>query len=90
MFLWKRNENTQTTGDFSESDKIKCLLWCDRHSCLCGKACGSNIEVHHITPKEQGGTGDIDDAIPFCFDCHNKVGCYKKKTNNNIYQCRSL
>ena len=64
------------TGDFSENDKIKCLLWCDRHCCLCGKACGTNIEIHHIIPKGEGGSGDIDNAIPLCFDCHSEVGRY--------------
>jgi len=67
------------TGDFSKDDKIKALLWCNRHCCLCGKACGSNIEVHHIVPIEQGGSDDIDNAIPLCFDCHKEVGSYNEK-----------
>ena len=79
------------TGDFSENDKIKCLLWCDRHCCLCGKACGTNIEVHHIIPKEQGGTGDINNAIPLCFDCHSAVGCYNvKHPTGNRYKPEEL
>lgn len=65
-------------GDFSENDKIKCLLWCDRHCCLCGKACGTNIEIHHITPKGEGGSDDIDNAIPLCFDCHSEIEKYNK------------
>ena len=32
-----------TMGDFHEKDKIKCLLWCNRHCCPCGKACGTDI-----------------------------------------------
>jgi len=60
--------------DFSEADKNKCLLWCARHCCLCGKECGVNIEVAHIPGEEE--SSDIDSAIPLCFDCHAKIGQY--------------
>lgn len=65
-------------NNFSEDDKIKCLLWCDRHCCLCGEACGTDIEIHHITPKGEGGSNDIDNAIPLCFKCHSDIGKYNK------------
>jgi len=61
--------------DFSEGDKLKCLLWSDRHCCLCDKACGPDIEIHHIDPK--GGI-DIDNAIPLCYDCHAKILAYNR------------
>ncbi len=66
-------------SEFSENDKIKCLLWCDRHCCLCRKACGTNIEFAHIKPKGEGGSGDIDNAIPLCFDCHSEIGRYNEE-----------
>ena len=66
-------------SDFKEDDRIKCLLWCDRHCCLCGKSCGVDIELAHILAKEEGGTGDIDNAIPLCYDCHAKYGHYNSK-----------
>jgi len=79
------------TGDFSENDKIKCLLWCDRHCCLCGKACGTNIEIAHIIPKKKGGPGDIDNAIPLCFDCHSEIGRYNDEhPKGNKYRPREL
>jgi len=62
--------------DFNESDKIRALLWCDRHCCLCRKACGTDIEIAHIDPK--GGNG-LDNAIPLCYDCHGEVGKYNKE-----------
>jgi hypothetical protein len=65
------------TADFSEEIKIKVLLWSYRHCCLCGKQCGTKIEVHHIVPKSKGGTGDPDNAIPLCFDCHAEVAAYQ-------------
>ena len=62
--------------EFREADKIKLLLWCDRHCCLCGKACGTDIEIAHIDSK---GPAEIDNAIPLCYDCHAKTGRYDPK-----------
>jgi hypothetical protein len=45
---------------FSHEVKTRALLWCDRHCCLCKKACGPNIEVHHIVQESDGGSNDID------------------------------
>jgi hypothetical protein len=79
------------TGDFSENDKVKCLLWCDRHCCLCGKACGTNIEIAHIIPKGEDGSGDIDNAIPLCFDCHSEIGRYNcEHPKGNKYKPKEL
>lgn len=86
-------------GDFTEGDKIKCLLWCDRHCCLCGKPCGSNIEIAHIIPKKNGDSnksalsiiGDIDNAIPLCFECHSEIGRYNlDHPRGNKYKEREL
>ena len=35
-----------------------------------------NIEVHHLVPEGEGGSNDIDNAIPLCFDCHSEVMRY--------------
>jgi len=63
---------------FSEEDRIKILLWCNRHCCLCGKACGTNIVIHHIE-QEGENLSDIDNAIPLCLDCHGKIKSYDPK-----------
>ena len=52
------------------------LLKCARHCVLCGKNCGTNIEIHHIVPIKEGGTNDFDNLIPLCFDCHANVAHY--------------
>ena len=79
------------TGDFNENDKVKCLLWCDRHCCLCGKACGTNIEIAHIIPKGEVESGDIDNAIPLCFDCHSEIGRYNAEyPKGNKYKPKEL
>ena len=64
---------------FSEDVRSKVLLWSDRHCCLCKKACGVNIEVHHLIPEEQNGGDEIDNAIPLCFECHGSVQHYNSK-----------
>jgi len=64
---------------FDEALRTKVLLWCDRHCCLCKKTCGINIEVHHIVPEAEGGSDEIDNAIPLCFDCHGIVEHYNTR-----------
>lgn len=61
--------------DFSESDKVRVLLWCGRHCCLCGKQTGIGIEVAHIDRQ----SSDPDNAIPLCFECHATVGHYNRE-----------
>jgi len=63
---------------FKEEDKIKILLWCDRHCCLCGKQCGTDIIVHHIEAEGEN-LSDIDNAIPLCLQCHGKIKSYDPK-----------
>jgi hypothetical protein len=58
---------------FSSDLRDKLLLWCDRHCCLCKKACDVFITVHHIDPD--GGNNE-DNAMPLCLDCHGKVSHY--------------
>lgn len=60
---------------FKENDKIKILLWCHRHCCLCEKACGTDIVIHHIEQKGKN-LSDIDNAVPLCSECHGKIAAY--------------
>jgi hypothetical protein len=69
-------KNSIMKGEFKEKDKIKCLLWCDRHCCLCGISCGNNIEIAHIKPKGDSGSDNINNSIPLCFNCHGEIGRY--------------
>jgi len=57
-----------------EEDRAKILLWCARHCCFCGKACTTNIVVHHIDGNPQNNA--IDNLIPVCFDCHGELERY--------------
>jgi len=58
-------------------DKIKRLLWCDRHCCLCKKQCGIDIQFAHLSGRE--GSKDVNDMIPLCSECHTKIGAYNDK-----------
>ncbi len=59
--------------EFSPETKRKVLLWSDRHCCLCGKACGIDIVVHHIDGVDNN---DRSNALPICYDCHAKLHHY--------------
>lgn len=81
---------------FKGADKIKCLLWCDRHCCLCKKNCGPDIELAHINQRlGKKKLNAIDNAMPLCYDCHAKIGHYNiehprgnKYTPNELKQRR--
>lgn len=74
--------------DFPEDVKLRCLLWSDRHCCLCGKQCGTGIEIAHIDAR---GPNTIDNAIPLCFNCHEKIGHYNKEhPKGNKYRPKEL
>ena len=38
---------------------------CGEHSVWC--------QAHHIRPRSQGGPTDIDNLMPLCWGCHDKV-----------------
>ena len=41
--------------------------------CVCWRRCGFRIELHHIQPRSENGSDDIENAIPVCFDCHGQT-----------------
>lgn len=61
---------------FSKEVKDEMFVKCARHCCVCHKATGLNIEVHHIKPQKDGGDHSFDNAIALCFDCHADAGHY--------------
>lgn len=84
-------EKKRPKPNFSIKDKITCLLWCQRHCCLCEKICGIDIEVAHIDRKKSKGLNDIDNGIPLCYDCHAKVGHYnQEEPKGNQYGHKEL
>lgn len=37
------------------------------------------METDHIKPKAEGGTDEIENAIPVCFECHAEIHAYNDK-----------
>ena len=43
----------------------------DNHSCI---ICGAPAqEIHHIEPRSNGGTNDLDNLCCVCWYCHHSV-----------------
>jgi hypothetical protein len=61
---------------FSESLKYEVKRRAHLSCCVC-KSTG--IEVHHIVPKSEGGSDDIDNAAPLCPSCHEIYGANPQK-----------
>ena len=72
-------QSRRNTMPFPDKVRLQALLWCDRHCCLCKKACDIHIALHHLNPESEGGSNDIDNAMPLCFDCHAKVEHYNNQ-----------
>lgn len=56
---------------FNQNEVEKLLADTGRRCCLCGTL--HKVQVHHITPLNERGTDDIDNAIPLCPNCHAEV-----------------
>ena len=37
------------------------------------------METDHIVPRDEGGTDDITNAIPVCFECHAEIHSYNDR-----------
>ncbi|QYK04549.1 DUF4431 domain-containing protein [Shewanella zhangzhouensis] len=61
------------------SVKDEVLVLCGRSCCICHGFCGTKIELHHIVEESKGGSSDLHNCIPLCFNCHADVGHYNPK-----------
>jgi hypothetical protein len=64
---------------FIRDEVSELLSQCHRRCCICHRFCGVKIETDHITPVESGGSDDIENAIPVCFECHAEIHSYNDK-----------
>lgn len=55
------------------------LFECRRRCCVCHRWCGTKIELDHIVQKADGGSDDIENAIPVCFECHAEIHSYNQR-----------
>jgi len=71
--------------DFSEKTKKEVKEKAAFRCCRCQQI---GIHVHHIVPKEVGGSCDIDNAAPLCPSCHDYYGSNSLK-RKEITQMRN-
>jgi hypothetical protein len=62
--------------EFKPEEVETLLVACHRRCCVCHKFCGVKIEVDHIISATTPQSGNIDNAIPVCFDCHAEIHHY--------------
>lgn len=56
---------------FSKAESEELLVKTGRLCCICKKL--HDVEIHHIKPVKDGGSDDIENAIPLCPNCHDEV-----------------
>lgn len=49
------------------------LSLCARHCCICRRFRPTQLQVHHIREKNQGGTDELPNLIAICVSCHSDV-----------------
>lgn len=68
-----------TKSRFPRAVAEELLTKSGRRCCLCHEYKGGRVEVHHVTPKAEGGQGTAENGIVLCFDCHSDVHAYWKE-----------
>ncbi len=61
---------------FDRAEVETLLVACQRCCCICHRFCGTTIETDHMVPAGEGGSDDISNAMPVCFDCHADIHTY--------------
>lgn len=64
-------EGGETSMAFDQGEADNLLAQTGRRCCICKRLHG--VQLHHITPREEGGSDDIENAIPLCPNCHDEV-----------------
>lgn len=66
-------------SSFPQADATQLLADCRRCCCICHRFCGVKIELDHMTPRSEGGSDEIENAIPVCFECHAEIHSYNEE-----------
>ncbi len=74
---------------FKPKEVDQLLAETGRRCCLCGGL--HKVQVHHIVSKEDGGSDEIDNAIPLCPNCHDEVHAgYASGRTTRAYTAKEL
>jgi len=58
----------------------------DRDNRVCVKCYrASDLEVHHITSKQDGGEDSLENLITLCEHCHAEWGCIETRDTQSFY-----
>jgi hypothetical protein len=63
--------STWRTGGFRGGPQTEALERDGYHCYICGKP--TNLHVHHIIPREEGGPHTLDNLITLCGGCHRSI-----------------
>lgn len=75
---------------FNKKQAETLLALCKRCCCICHTFCGIHIELHHIVPKSEGGSDNIENAISLCLRCHSEVHLDGKNPKGRKYSFDEL
>jgi hypothetical protein len=64
---------------FDRDEVSDLLVRCHRRCCICHRFCGVKIETDHIVLRDDGGSDEIQNAIPVCFECHADIHAYNDR-----------
>ncbi len=74
---------------FNQKQAEQLLADTARRCCICGTI--HSVQLHHIIPREDGGTDEIDNSIPLCPNCHDEVhGRYASGRTTRPYSANEL
>ncbi len=73
---------------FRKDEADALLVDTGRRCCICGEL--HFVSVHHIIPVADGGTDEIDNAIPLCPNCHDAVHSYGPGATHRRYSPEEL
>ena len=64
---------------FPHDVRLRALIACQRHCCLCHERKHTRLQCHHIEPEGDGGPDTFENCIPLCPDCHAEVMAFNPK-----------
>ena len=64
------------SADF-DKNATELLARCARHCCICRRFRPTKLQVHHILPREDGGTDEPENLIAVCLTCHSDVHTHR-------------
>jgi hypothetical protein len=59
--------------------RLRALVACQRHCCLCHERKHTRLQCHHIVQEADGGSNAFENCIPLCPDCHAEVKAFNPR-----------